>query len=205
MGALLRPQAVASPTHLPVSDSSGQVSEQTLQSLQSDPVEPFEILVERYRDRVYRQAHRLLCNTAEVEDVVQEVFLLLHRKRHTFRGQSSFSTWFYRLTMNVILSRLRQQRRHQNLGIRLSKLDTEPAPSPEYLCTRNETYRQLGQAIASLQPLDRAVVKLCDLEQRSNQEAGTMLRLSVSAVKSRRHRARLTLRKSLAVLRDVSS
>ena len=71
----------------------------------------FEAIFRQHVSRVYRQAFKLIGNEAETEEVVQEVFLAVHQKVKTFRGESVFSTWLYRLTTNVALSRLRKRKR----------------------------------------------------------------------------------------------
>jgi DNA-directed RNA polymerase specialized sigma24 family protein len=73
--------------------------------------EAFEALFHRYLSTIYRQAIRLLGDQAEAEEVVQEVFLTVYEKAHTFQGHSAFSTWLYRITMNAALTKLRQRKR----------------------------------------------------------------------------------------------
>jgi RNA polymerase sigma-70 factor (ECF subfamily) len=133
----------------------------------------------------------MLGNLEEAEEVTQEVFLTLYRKAHTFRGEAAFSSWFYRLTFNTIVGRLRQQNR---FSVCLNRLPMRLASSPELLCVKRETQHMVQQAIDALLPVDRAVVLLCDIAGFSNRDAGELLSLSVSSIKSRRHRARTQLR-----------
>ena len=75
----------------------------------------FELLFRQHVSRVYRQAFKFIGNEAETEEVVQDVFLAVHQKVKTFRGESAFSTWLYRLTTNVALSRLRKRKRSKEV------------------------------------------------------------------------------------------
>lgn len=160
----------------------------------------FEALVYRYSDWVYRQANFILGNLEEAEEVTQEVFLALYRKAHTFRGEAAFSSWFYRLTYNMILGRLRQKKRFSACLDRLKPFPRAWVSSPEQLCVKSETQQMVRQAIYTLRPMDRAVVLLCDIEGFSNRDAGEILNLSVPSIKSRRHRARTRLRTLLAAI-----
>ena len=154
----------------------------------------FETLFCRYSDRVYRQAAFMLSNVDEAKDVTQEVFLTLHLKAHTFRGDASFSAWFYRLTFNTIVGRLRQKSRFAACLEHLKRFPMTWAPSAEKLYTQHDTQLRVRRAIDQLRPVDRAVVLLCDIEGISNRDAGDILNLSVLSIKARRHRARARLR-----------
>ncbi len=169
----------------------------------------FEAIFSLYGNKVYNQAIRLLGNSSDAEDVVQEVFLLLYRKSKTFQGKSKFSTWLYRLTMNAAITKLRQrQDRTVSIDDFLPKFseDGHHAVRPvvdwsqevDKLASNLELSRAISQAIDQLQPLDKAVLVLSDLEEMSNREISEILGLSILAVKARLHRARLFLRGKLA-------
>src|SRR5689334_11732819 len=86
------------------------MTEQALvQRLQAGDAEAFDTLFRQYFAKVYRQAIHLVGAAAEAEEVVQEVFLAVYEKAHTFRGDAAFATWLYRLTANAALSRLRRR------------------------------------------------------------------------------------------------
>jgi RNA polymerase sigma-70 factor (ECF subfamily) len=173
--------------------------------------EAFDALFQRHFPTVYRQAVRLVGNQAEAEEVVQEVFLTLYEKAQTFRGQSAFSTWLYRITMNAALSRLRRRKHTEALplddylprfredGHHLVRPVVDWSNELEGRLAQAELSRLLQEALEQLQPVDKAVVMLSDVEGLSDREIGTTLGLTVSAVKARLHRSRLFLRGKLAV------
>ena len=186
--------------------SSTTAEHALVQRLQQGDVVAFDELFHRYVAKVSRQAIQLLGNTADAEEVVQEVFLTLYTKAQTFRGEAALSTWLYRLTANAAISKLRR-RRHQNelsLDEYLPSFQADghhavrPVVDWSSTCeehmARTEMLRLLQDAVEQLPPVDKAVVVLSDLEGLSNREIAEALELSVAAVKARLHRARLFLR-----------
>src|SRR5881396_1399720 len=102
----------------PQSGPHAAVTEQDLvQRLQAGDAETFDALFRQYFQKIFRQATHLLGNTAEAEEVVQEVFLAVYEKAHTFRGEAAFTTWLYRLTTNAAFSRLRRRKRSHEVAI----------------------------------------------------------------------------------------
>jgi RNA polymerase sigma-70 factor (ECF subfamily) len=171
----------------------------------------FETLFRRYGSRVFRQALHLLGNTAEAEEVAQEVFVALYEKARTFRGESALATWLYRLTANAALSRLRRRKRSKEValddylprfredGHHLVRPVVDWSANLEQNLSDAQIQHLLRQAIELLPPLDKAVLVLSDFEELSNRDIGDALGLTVPAVKARLHRARLFLRGQLAV------
>jgi len=189
-----------------------EVTEQELvQRLQAGDAETFDALIRQYFQKVFRQATHLLGNAAEAEEVVQEVFLAVYEKAHTFRGEAAFTTWLYRLTTNAAFSRLRRRKRSHEVAIEDYLPQFQPdghhlvRPVVDWSANLEERLADaqlqqlLRQAIELLQPLDKAVLVLSDFEDLSNKEIGEALGLTVLAVKARLHRARLFLRGQLAV------
>lgn len=171
----------------------------------------FELLFGRYARQVYRQAMRMLANPAEAEEVMQEVFLAVYTKCHTFRGDAAFSTWLYRLTANAAITRLRQHQRHPETeldeylpqfgadGHHKVRPVIDWSQQLEKRLADAEMRQVIEAALNLLSPIDKAVVVLSDLEGLPNQEIAEILELTLSAVKSRLHRARLFLRGKLAL------
>jgi RNA polymerase sigma-70 factor (ECF subfamily) len=189
-----------------------EVTEQELaQRLQAGDVAAFDTLFRQYFQKVFRQATHLLGNTAEAEEVVQEVFLAIYEKAHTFRGEAAFTTWLYRLTTNAAFSRLRRRKHSHEVAVEDYLPQFQPnghhlvRPVVDWSANLEERLADaqlqqlLRQAIELLQPLDKAVLVLSDFEDLSNKEIGEALGLTVLAVKARLHRARLFLRGQLAV------
>ena len=139
------------------------------------------------------------------------MFLTLYEKASTFRGDAALTTWLYRLTANAALGRLRHRKRHPEVsmddylpqfrddGHHLVRPVVDWSSDLERGVASEELRQLLHQAIEELPPLDRAVLVLSDFEELSNRDIGDALGLSVPAVKSRLHRARLFLRGKLAV------
>ena len=189
-------------------------TEQLVEQVKKGDAAAFEVLFGRFSPQVYRQAMRLLANPVEAEEVLQEVFLTVYTKCQNFRGEAAFSTWLYRLTANAAISRLRQHQRHPETALEAALEEYLPQFSAdghhlvrpvidwsqelEKRLADQEMRAIIQQALAELSPLDKAVVVLSDLEGLPNQEIAEILELTVSAVKSRLHRARLFLRGKLA-------
>jgi RNA polymerase sigma-70 factor (ECF subfamily) len=193
---------------------SGDAEDRALvERLKTGEEQALEALYHRYSARVYRQASILLGNEAEAEEITQEVFLTLYTKAKTFRGEAAFSTWLYRLTLNAALTRLRRRKKAQEVSYEDYLPRYEPdghhlggegsvvdwSHDVEKQVAGKELQRILQQALDQLRPMDKAVVVLSDLEGIPNREIGKTLGLSVPAVKTRLHRARLFLRGKLAV------
>lgn len=177
----------------------------------------FDTIFRKHVKWVYRQALRLMGNEADAEEVVQEIFLAVYEKARAFRGESAFSTWLYRLTVNAALSKLRRKKRskevsyedflpqYQEDGHHLVRPVIDWSDELEERHSKMELQQFLQKALDQLRPQDKAVVLLSDLEGISDREIGKILGLTVSAVKTRLHRARLFLRGRLAVLLGHSS
>ena len=175
----------------------------------SDPLLTPEQIFRDYAARVHNQARRMLGSDADADDVTQDVFLQVLRKLPSFRGEAAFPTWLHRVTVNAALSYRRKRaacRKHFIPHFREELLDNgshrtsvqrRPA-EPEKLALEQEMDRLIEKAISRLPDLYRNVCVLADVEELSNTEIAGMLGLSVAAVKSRLHRARLLMRKALA-------
>jgi RNA polymerase sigma-70 factor (ECF subfamily) len=172
------------------------------------PLTPERVFHE-YLPRVYHLARRMLGNDADAEDVTQDVLLQVVRKLDTFRGDSAFSTWLHRVTVNAALAHRRKRAAHQerHLADPLDELFEDGrhagpvrhwSPQPEQDALDRETEGLVEKAIAELPEIYRDVYVLADIEQLPNAEIGEILGLSVPAVKSRLHRARMMMRHALA-------
>jgi|SRR5262245_4823283 len=188
--------------------------------LQSDPL-PFapddrqrrnltaEQVYHDYAPRVYNTARRMVRNEKDAEDITQEVFLQVVRKLPTFRGDSAFPTWLHRVTINAALAHRRKQALREDThsadpledlldqGQRPRSDQPGVGPPEEQLIDREEV-ELIERAITALPAVYRTVLILSDLEGLSNAETAAQLGLTVPAVKSRLHRARLLLRHRLA-------
>ncbi|MCB0328402.1 MAG: sigma-70 family RNA polymerase sigma factor [Bdellovibrionales bacterium] len=168
--------------------------------------EAFLELVERYTEKVQHLAMRITRSEQDAEEVVQEVFITLFTKIKTFRGTSAFSSWLYRVTSNAAFMKLRNRRKHsassyeevtENGGSCESVRQRSDSSDVNYISTRHELRQLIEEAIEALPSEYRSIFVLRDVDGLSNHEVGEVLGLSVPAVKSRLHRARLMLRKKL--------
>ena len=193
-------------TH-PYGSEAADPQQALLEGLKAGESEAYEQLLAEYQDKIYRLAWRMTRNDADAEEVVQNVFLQIFRKIDTFEGNSALSTWIYRVTSNAALMLLRSRKKNtdslEDAFPRYSEDGhvEDPEPSwgdlPEERFLSDEALGKVDDAVAKLAPEYRAVFVLRDVEGQSTEEVAEALGLSVSAVKSRLHRARMFLRKRL--------
>ena len=160
----------------------------------------FNALVEEHSDFVYNVAYRMMGNPDDAEDVAQDAFLSAYRAYERFRGESRVTTWLYRITVNAALMRLRKTKTDRALtstGLE-DKVVPDWSSLPDKEAVNAELREKLEDGIARLDPDLRAAVILRDVEGLSNSEAAEALDITVSALKSRLHRARVLLRQFLS-------
>lgn len=157
----------------------------------------FETLFERYRERVYAIAFRVSGNSSDALDIVQESFALLFRKLSSFRGNSLFSTWLFRIVTNCSIDyrrRNKSERSRAMLTDQTDRLDiADEAPGPRDVAALHEVGDHVQLAMSQLSPKLRAVLALRYLEQMSYEELAATLEISLGTVKSRLARAHLAL------------
>jgi RNA polymerase sigma-70 factor (ECF subfamily) len=167
-----------------------------------------EELLATYGDRAYRLAIRVTGNAEDAEEVVQDAFVSVIRKIDTFRGESAFGSWLYRIVANAAYQKLRSKRGRDHLPLDEAKpaFDEQGrhvGPGEDWSQRAADPSRTavvrtaLTSALDELPPEARTLLMLHDVEGRSNGEVAEALNLSVPAVKSRVHRARLFVRKRL--------
>lgn len=162
----------------------------------------FNRLMEAHEKRMYAVALRMCANREDAQDCLQEAMLRVYRAISSFRGQSSFSTWVYRITMNTCLDELRKKKNKQNTSLD-NLLDQGWAPSdgenvPEKQAMLSETRRQISTAIQELPEDMRAAVVLRDVHGLAYDEIADALCTNVGTIKSRISRAREKLREKLS-------
>jgi RNA polymerase sigma-70 factor (ECF subfamily) len=155
----------------------------------------FEELYARHNRRVYSLCLRMTQNVSEAEDLAQEVFIQLFRKIGSFRGESAFTTWLHRLTVNQVLMHFRKR------SVKLEQT-TEEGETPIQVVAGTENPQRmpvmdriaLDKAISQLPPGYRTVFVLHDVEGHEHEEIARMLGCSVGTSKSQLHKARMKLR-----------
>lgn len=167
----------------------------------------FESLVTASEGKTYHHLLRLVGNAEDARDLLQETFLSAYRNLGSFKGDSAFSTWVYRIATNHALMRLRRKvpqeiaiddlaiPTHEELKSRtISDWDIDPREA----ILRKELRETLQAAIEKLPALYRAVVVMRDVEELTTEETAAALGITEGAVKTRLHRARIFLREALA-------
>lgn len=152
----------------------------------------YEELVRRHQGEVFRTALRMVGNRTDAEDITQDVFVRAWRALPRFRGDSLFSTWLYRVVVNQCLS---SERRRRADAILAERADTAPGPSQH--AEGRAQLEDLYRALRALTAEQRAVVVLREFEGLSYDEIAVVLDITVPAVKSRLHRARLEVATAL--------
>ncbi|GAC1646764.1 MAG: sigma-70 family RNA polymerase sigma factor [Acidobacteriaceae bacterium] len=159
----------------------------------------FELLYAMHKRRVYSLCLRMVGNTAEAEDLAQEAFLQLYRKIATFRGESAFSTWLHRLSVNVVLMHLRKKGLNEVSLEETSEPQQEDGPKKDIGARDNVLAGSidrvtLERAIESLPPGYRIIFVLHDIEGYEHNEIAEMMGCSIGNSKSQLHKARMKLR-----------
>jgi RNA polymerase sigma-70 factor (ECF subfamily) len=182
------------------------------QRLRAGDTTALEPLMERFASRLYRVAIGITRSAADAEEVVQDVFMTLVRKGHTFEGRAALGTWLYRVAANAALIKRRGKRLQLEVSLEAdlptftadghregerTYLRADWSRTPEEELLSGEARAVLETALDGLPDHYRAVLVLRDVEELSNEETAEALGESVSTVKSRLHRARIALRERL--------
>ena len=164
----------------------------------------FESLVRLYEKRVFALAVRMCGNSEDAAEAAQEAFLAAWQGLRFFRGDSSFSTWLYRLTSNACVDLLRREGRHRSVAGpsldddgELNRDVPDTTPSPQEEAERRELRAQIEEGLRALSPEHRQVLILREMHQLSYDEIADTLDLDVGTVKSRISRGRKQLRNFL--------
>ncbi|HLE26147.1 MAG TPA: sigma-70 family RNA polymerase sigma factor [Thermodesulfobacteriota bacterium] len=171
----------------------------------------FEEIVNRYTNKIYRLAFRITRDHHSAEEVLQEIFITLINKIDTFRGGSKFSSWLYRVTANASYMHLRAEKKYESdvsledyvpydeNGTLMGRIKANDwSERPDKALLSKEAMEIIEKAVNELPEPYRVVFHLRDVEGFSNEEVSEVLGLSVPALKSRLHRARLFLRDKLS-------
>ncbi len=163
----------------------------------------FGVLVRRYQDRLFNTVYRMVGNAEDAYDVVQEAFLNAYQSLESFKGDSLFFTWLYRIAVNTAISLKRKQRavvsidagRNGEPGI--EPLDPSELNRPGHALEQAEQERRVQRALSRLSPEHRAVLVMKDMEGQKYETMAEILQVPIGTIRSRLHRARLELRELL--------
>lgn len=161
----------------------------------------FGELVQMYESKAYHLALRMCGNAEDAGDVAQDAFLAVWRGLPSFRGESGFSTWLYRLVSNAAIDHLRRTK-HQRAAVSLDDGEWRPdvvdeAPSPQERAERVELRDAVAQGLERLSDDHRTILVMREVQELSYEEIAQTLSLDMGTVKSRISRARNSLRKIL--------
>jgi len=183
---------------------------------QTKDMTQFKSIVRRYQNRVYGAAVRILGNSDEAEEVVQDTFVRVHQNIHKFRNQATFAAWVFKIAHNQCVDLMRDKRRKLR-GFHLLSFDpqsaagdqedsqntalvtqlADPTPGPEAQSDRDEQEHMIAASLQQLPDTQREVLLLHDVEGFSYQEIADIVGASIGTVRSRLHYGRLKLRELL--------
>ncbi len=185
---------------------SYQEDEMLVSRAQTGDQSAYNALVRKHEERAYKFAFRLTRDPEEAADVVAEAFIRVYNALPNFKGNSTFTTWLYRILTNCFLDMKKKDKSKHNVSLDAS-LQTEesevhrqledPKASPQKDFEKVERERRMQRAVHRLPEYQRALVVMYHAEQMSYDEIAAALDLPVGTVKSRLNRARLTLRELL--------
>ena len=176
---------------------------EAIRSAQSGDAAAFEFLYQLHGRRVYALCLRMVSNPSDAEDLMQEAFLQLFRKIGTFRGESAFSTWLHRMTVNVVLMRLRKKTLPATSLEEVTDPDDETGGprkdpgAPDLRLSGAVDRVNLERSIGKLPPGYKTVFVLHDVQGYEHNEIADIMGCSVGNSKSQLHKARTRLRELL--------
>ncbi|MGB8060343.1 MAG: sigma-70 family RNA polymerase sigma factor [Candidatus Sulfotelmatobacter sp.] len=186
--------------------ASDSIEAELIERAKQGDAKAFQSLYDKHKRRVYSLCLRMTSNTAEAEDLTQEAFLQLYRKIGTFRGESAFSTWLHRLSVNVVLMHLRKKSLPVVSLEETTQAGEEDTPKKDFgaddLALAGSIDRlQLQKAVGDLPPGYRTIFVLHDVEGYEHNEIAAIVGCSIGNSKSQLHKARMKLRDLLKMNR----
>lgn len=183
--------------------------EQLMLDYQNGEVRAMDEFLRRYKNPIYHFALRLSQNEAEAQDIAQEVFVRLHEFRHTYKRTAKFSTWLFSICHHLCISRFRKKK-WQVLWPRQKDDPDElvdfasPDPAPDEAASKNELTDLLKKCLQGLPFLQREALILREYQNLDYTDIAKILNISLGAVKTLIHRARLRLKDQfLPFVREV--
>jgi RNA polymerase sigma-70 factor, ECF subfamily len=186
-------------------DSMHIFEKKLIKSIKKGDQSAFERLVEMYKDKVFHLAYRMLKDSYEAEDIAQEAFVRVYLNIEKYDEKYKFSTWIYRIATNLAIDRIRKKKADYSLDEEVTGTDGltlySQIPSDDELPDRQvefiETKDLIEEQISKLPLKYRTAITLRYLEELSMKEISEIMDLPVATVKTRIHRGREALRKSL--------
>ena len=183
----------------PINQSNEISNSELVRKSQLGEKDAFEQLVIRHQDLVFSLAYKLTGNREMANDVAQEAFIRAWKAIEKFRGDSTFSTWIYRITVNTAWTLRKKARKHNTLNIEDTHepIVIDEKKDPELVAINSDLSSVLINALDKIPIEQRIIVELKNIEGRSHKEIADYLDISVTAAKVRLHRAHRRLRQIL--------
>ena len=192
----------------------GEVADEALvERVRAKDEAAFEELVNRYENKLYRLAMRFVRNETDAQEILQDAFLSAWRNLPSFEGRAQFGSWMYRVTVNAALMLLRSRNRHPEVTVddieptvlndavvesgQAMRSNADWSQRPDDQLQSAEMRKHIQTSVDALPDGLRTVFLLRDVEELSTEDTAELLGLSVPAVKTRLHRARLALREAI--------
>jgi len=188
----------------PLPERTGPTDEEIVGRVLAGETAPFEALMRRYNQRVYRVVLSIVGNAGEAEDVTQDAWVRAFEHLDQFAGRARFSTWLTRIAVHEALARLRRLGRHVPIEDSMETLRS-PAAGPEQRTADHELGHVIEAAFAVLPQVYRSVFMLREVEGLSTVETAACLDLNEETVKTRLHRARALLRNQITARIGMSA
>lgn len=160
----------------------------------------FGQLVTRYQDRLYNSLVHVVGSAEDARDAAQDAFVQALVKLDTFKGDSAFFTWLYRIAFNLAVSRRRRHKHAVSIELARETAGQEPAdrgPAPNERLEQRERGCQVRAALARLSEEHRTILILREIDDCAYEQIAGILELPIGTIRSRLHRARLQLREEL--------
>ena len=186
---------------------ANQTDQQIIRQTLDGQKEAFGHLIRKYQDRLYNGMVQILRSETEAEDVVQDAFVLAFTKLSSFKGNSAFFTWLYRIAYNVAITRLRRRKHTVSIDGKdeTARLDfPDNSPAPDNRLQQQEQAIQLNKAMNRLSHEHRAILVLREMDELDYDAISEILDLPIGTVRSRLHRARSHLREHLEAIMNNS-
>tara|TARA_Y100000768_G_scaffold162420_1_gene121494 strand:- start:275 stop:859 length:585 start_codon:yes stop_codon:yes gene_type:complete len=183
----------------PINQSNEISNSELVRKSQLGEKDAFEQLVIRHQELVFSLAYKLTGNREMANDVAQEAFIRAWKAIEKFRGDSTFSTWIYRITVNTAWTLRKKARKHNTLNIEdtYEPIVIDEKKDPELVAINSDLSSVLINALDKIPIEQRIIVELKNIEGRSHKEIADYLDISVTAAKVRLHRAHQRLRQIL--------
>lgn len=169
---------------------------------QKGDIDAFDRLFYKYRDKIYRTTFRMINNQEDALDLTQEIFLKAYKNINKYNFKSQFSTWLYKLAINVCIDELRKRKKSNEVLTDATLDDRKSGNTPEDIVLSEEQESLIWKALDSLREKERSVIVLREMEGLSYEEIAKILKCSMGRVKSRIHESREKMRKALEKISD---